>query len=412
MTQPPQDLDAERLLLGTLIQFPSAIPDVSARMKPDDLYRPGHQYIYNSALSLFNEGHPVSATSVLSDLDRREWLNQSGGASYLTDLIQLPTTAEGVEYYVGLILEKSRLRRIKELSVRLDQCTELDADTVMEAVYKFVDESHVESEPQADSFDDAYRSWVDWYDDDTVAIPTPWPGVNSMLMGGLYRGRLYLVAGRPGAGKSAFCLNAVLRAANAGYRSVVYSLEMGREECMARILSSATGVPLKNLFMHRLSVQDRDRIENFATNQTRPYMQINDKPSQTIESIMADCRARKKRGLDLVAIDHSLLLDPSDRRTPLHQQVTHVAKQSKLLARRLDCAVLLLHQMNRAKDREDRKPRFSDLREGGEMDADAVIVLDRDSDNNQIATHLLKNRMGPADRVAYLADELAYGRLG
>lgn len=403
---------AEQTLLGTLILFPASVPDV--RIAPKDFFHPRNQYTFEALLALYGEGHPVSATSLLEELDRRQLLNKVGGAGYLTELIQVQTTGDSAKYYADIVSGQARIRRIKELGSRLQQASELDADSAVEAVHKFLQEAEVDRESDNNDFDSAYQSWEEWYDNDTTVIPTPWPAVSEMLYGGWHRGRLYTVTGRPGAGKSAFCLQAALQAANAGYRTVVYSMEMGREECMSRILSAATGIPLKNLFTHRLSAADKVRIENFATNKTRPRMKINDNPSQTVESIMADCRGLKKRGLDLVAIDHSLLLNPTDKRWALHQQVTHVAKQCKLLARRTDCAVLLLHQMNREREGQSRKPLMKDLREGGEMDSDVILALTREDGtrSGEIDARLLKNRMGASDRVATLLDELRFGRLG
>lgn len=403
----------ESTLLGTLIQFPSTISELGNRITPRDFFHPRNQYILEAMLHLFNEGHPVSAESLLAELDRRQILNKVGGAGYLTELISANTTADAASYYIGVVSGQSRVRRIRELGTHLQQASELDADDAVRAVWKFLEEAEVDRKSDSDDFDSAYASWEEWYDTETVAIPTPWPGINSMLHGGLHKGRLYTIAGRPGAGKSAMCLNAVLHAGQSGFKSVTYSLEMPSAECVSRILAAATGTPLKHIFQHRLSADDRARIENFATNRTRPLMKINDSPSQTIETIAADCRARKKSGLDLVAIDHSLLLDPSDKRFSEIQHINHVSRYAKLLARRLEIPVVLLHQLNRELEKRDkRKPRMADLHGGGEKDADVIIILDRDEQNNQIAAHLVKNRQGPKDRVASLIDELAYGRLG
>lgn len=406
------DTQAEQSLLGTVIQFPATIPEVARRVKPQDFFHPRNQFIYEAVLELFGEGNPVTPESVCSELGRLGILTKVGGAAYLTDLIQIQTTPEAANYYVGIVSEKSRLKRIRELGNRLVQATELDGDAAVEAVHKFLEEADVDREVPTDSFDAAYQAWTEWYDSDSVAIPTPWASLNQVLLGGYHRGRLYVVTARPGAGKSTLSLNSVFHAAKSGYRSVTYSMEMPKEECAARILSNAANVPLKHIFQHRLTQPELMSIEKFAQNDKRHFMPIDDSPSQTIESIMADCRARKKRGLDLVAIDHSILLNPSDKRWSLHQQVNHVAKQAKLLARRLDVAVVLLHQMNRAIDKEDRKPRLSDLREGTEMDADVVLALDRDDENHQIIAWPLKNRMGQINQPAVLIDELAYGRLG
>jgi replicative DNA helicase len=406
------DTQAEQTLLGTLIQFPATFSDVAKRITARDFFHPRNQFIYEAALGLWSEGNPISPESLCAELGRLKLLNKVGGAPYLTDLIQAQTTADAADYYVRIVTDKSRLRRIKDLGSRLVQVSESESDAAVEAVHKFLEEAEVDREAPSDSFDSAYKAWVNWYDDDSSAIPTQWPGVNQMLLGGYHRGRLYLVTARPGAGKSTLALNSVCHAAKCRYRSVTYSMEMPKEECAARILANAANVPLKNIFRHDLRADELERIQNFSTDDRRHYMPIDDNPSQTIESVMADCRARKKRGLDLVVIDHSILLNPTDKKWSLHQQVNHVAKQSKLLARRLDVAVILCHQMNRAFDKDTRKPRLSDLREGGEMDADVVIALERDEDNHQIIAHPLKNRMAPINQPAVMVDELAYGRLG
>lgn len=406
------DTQAEQALLGTLIQFPGSIATISRRLSSKDFFHPRNQFIYEAALGLDAEGEPVTAESVLAELERRQLLNKVGGGSYLFDLVQVQTSADAADYYAGIVSGKSRLRRIKELGQRLQHVSEMESDIAVEAVHKFLEEAEVDRETPSDSFDSAYEAWVNWNEDDSAAIPTPWGSLNQTLLGGWHRGRMYLVTARPGAGKSTLALNAVAHAAKSRYRSVTYSMEMPKEECAARILANAANVPLKHIFRRQLTAEELQRIQNFATDERRHYMPIDDSPSQTIESIMADCRARKKRGLDLVVIDHSILLNPTDKKWSLHQQVNHVAKQSKLLARRQDCAVILLHQMNRSIDKETRKPRLSDLREGGEMDADVVIALERDEENHQIIAHPLKNRMGQINQPADLIDELAYGRLG
>ncbi len=412
MTSPPHDPQAEKSLLGVVLQFPNCISEISARVQPEDFYLPPHQSIYKAALTLWNEGNPVDPSLVLAELERDGKLLRVGGAPYVLDLLQSPLTQGAAPHYADIIAGKSKLRKIGQLGQRLQQATELDCDDAVEAVHRFLSELDYIQESDSDDFDSAYESWVNWYDTDSAAIPTPWPGLNTALLGGWHPGRLYVVAGRPGAGKSAMGLQAALQAAQAGYRSLTFSLEMPKEECLSRILAAGTSTPLKQLFTHRLSRESVERVKNFATNHTRPKgLRIDDSPSQTIESIMAKCRAaQQKGGLDLVVIDHTLLLTPSDRKQAVYQQVAHVGQQSKLLARRLGIAVILCHQLNRAIEKENRKPQMSDLREGIEADADAIIILTRGVFG--ITSTVLKNRMGRTGDEHTLSDELAYGRLG
>jgi replicative DNA helicase len=408
--QPAQDLRAEQSILGAILHNPAVFANLG-RLRADHFYHPQNSLLFTLLQGMHTAGEDIDSVTVFAELRKRGELRKVG-APYLSDLLQAFKTVANVGTYAQIVIDQWKLRTINQLGERFKQIHNSvdDIPEALEVARRFLDE--VDGAESDDDFDSAYQSWMDWYSTDTVVIPTPWPGINNICLGGFHRGRVYTVTGRPGSGKSNFCLNAILHAARCGYRSVVYSLEMSSSECLSRILAAGANVPLKNIFQHRLTVEESKRISDFSDEPWRNLMNINDSPSQTIHTIMVDARARRNRGgLDLIAIDHSLLLDPTDRNLSEIQHINSVARGAKLLSRRLDCAVLLLHQMNREKEgRENRKPQMRDLYGGGEKDADIILALDRDQDH--IIAYPLKSRMGPTKTAATLIDELAYGRLG
>lgn len=409
--QPSHDPRAEQSILGAILHNPAVFADLG-RLNTSHFFSPQNALLFKTLQDMHTAGEDIDSVTVFDKMRQRGELRKIG-APYLSDLLQAFKSTENVGTYAQIVIDRWKIRTINQLGDRFKQIhdTADEIPQALEAARRFLDEVDLGTERE-DDFDSAYQSWMDWYEADTVTIPTPWAGLNQVIQGGFHRGRLYTLAGRPGAGKSAMCLNALTAAARGGHRSVAYSLEMPREECMSRILAAGANVPLKNLFQHRLSTAETARIEEFAAQPWLRSLTIDDSPTQTIESVAADARARKKRGgLDVVAVDHSLLLDPVDKNKTEIQHIAHVARSAKLLARRLDCVVVLLHQLNRDNEKnERRRPRMSDLHGGGERDADVIVILDRDRE--QIIGNIVKNRMGATNQAAVMVDELAYGRLG
>jgi len=406
-------IDAEVGVLGAVLLNPSGFGECNG-LKGEHFTRPQHQIIWETAKAIHSRGDALDATILAAELAKTGNLNRVGGAPYIHTLISSVPTATNVSYYARITHDAWKLRCLEELGDRFKlvgkSADPSEITDALETARRFLDEAEWADASGKDDFDSVFKSWVDWYETESVAIPTPWQGLSSALLGGWHPGRMYMVTGRPGAGKSALSLNAVLHAARCGYKSRVFSLEMPKQEVLSRFFSAGTGVPLKSVFTRRLNIEDRDKVERFAA---QPFMQnisVNDSPTQTIESVMAECRMAKARGgLDMVVVDHTLLLEPSDKRQATYMQASWISKQAKLLARKLDVAVILCHQMNRASEYETRKPRMSDLREGGEADADVVMAMTRSDDG--ITAWVLKNRMGRPDVAVTLADELRFGRL-
>lgn len=416
MTSPPHDPQAEKSLLGAVLTSASCIPEVACKVAAEDFYLPRNELVFSAALSLHNEGSPVDPTTVASELDRRKQLVRIGGAPYLADLIKTPITGDAAPYFAGLVASKARLRKIGQLGVRLQQATEMDADDCIEAVHRFMDSVDVDKGQAGKSFSELYEEWEEWRDSEENPIPTPWMGVNRNFNGGLYPGRLYLVGARPGAGKTVFGLNCAIRAAMAGFRSMVFELEMPSSEITSRILAAGAQVPLSDIVRRRVTRDDLGKIQEWRRMwgaELEKNLCIDDGASHTIESIMAECRAQKRNGLDFVFIDYAGLLSASDASLMRYQQVEWISKQAKLMARRLDVAVLLACQLNRSSETENRKPRMSDLRESGglEADSDVICLLTRSPDADKVAVNIVKNRVGVPDVTVMLKGRFECARL-
>ncbi|RAV17544.1 hypothetical protein DQP57_00530 [Mycobacterium colombiense] len=409
--QPASDARAEESVLGSILHNPATFSQIG-QLSTEHFFFPQNALLFTTLQEMHVAGEDIDSVTVFAKLRERGELRRVG-APYLSELLQAFKSIDNVGTYAKIIIDRWKIRTINQLGERFRQIHDSaeDIPAALEEARSFLDEVVIDSDSVED-FDSAYESWVDWYNTDTVVIPTPWAGLNNICMGGLHKGRLYTFTGRPGSGKSALCLNALAASARAGYRGIIYSLEMPSSECLSRILAAGANVPLKHIFQHQLASDERQRIKEFASQPWRTRMMIDDKPTQTIASITADARCRQRAGgLDLVAIDHSLLLDPTDRNASEIQHINTVSRGAKMLARRLDVAVVLLHQMNREKEANGhRKPQMRDLYGGGEKDADVIIALDRDHEH--IVAYPLKNRMGPTKTAATMVDELAYGRLG
>lgn len=238
-------------------------------------------------------------------------------------------------------------------------------------------------------------------------VPTPWPELNELLSGGLHPGRSFIVAGRPGSGKSNAGLNLAAVAAEQGFPTLVVSEEMSNFEVTGRILAARGEVEYGEITRFGMTPETQCRVTEYGESYRDMPLWVIDKPNLTIEHVAAVARTMKRtKGLDLLVIDYLQLLDASDRRTNREQQVSHISRAIKLLSRELPAAVVTLAQLNRGNVREARRPAISDLRESGslEQDVDAAILLQHEETEDGQPTGMVtfivaKNRFGRRDDI-------------
>ena len=266
-----------------------------------------------------------------------------------------------------------------------------------------------QGQPPADvvTFSEALDTWREWRGSEQAnPIPTPWHQLNDKLSGGLHPGRLYVVGARTGQGKSVIGQNMASYAAAHNHPSLVVSVEMPVVEVISRMIAAEARVDYKSI-TSRDFTENTVKIDEFIQRSRGFPLYLCDNPTITIEEITNRCRALKaSSGLSLVVIDYAQLVTASDRRVARQEQVAHIVRQSKILAMELDLAVVMAAQLNRNADSDEagRMPKVSDLRESGELEqsADVILLLHQaqEVDIPRITVSVAKNRTGPPGSVS------------
>lgn len=423
--QPTHNEQAERAVIGSiLLTEGSCIPEVLQRMRTDDLYNPAHQTIVEAAVALHSKGEPVDATTVLVQLQTDKNLRRVGGGPYLHTCLQETPTAANVGYYAKVVSDLSRMRKLDELCQRGRQLVRDGASEPGEVMSQFetlLDESSLADAPGVEGFGDLYDQWVNWIHEDAKALPTPWSNLNTKLAGGLHRQRLYIVGARPGCGKSVLGLNISAQVGKAGYKGIVFSLEMPKMEVMSRMLAAGARVDYGEITRREMTGDGLNGVHSFMAKHPwlNSHIMIDDQVDHTIESIMHAARAQKRHGLDFIFIDYVQLLNSSQHSESRYQELGIMSKMAKQMARKLDIAVLVAAQLNREPEKQNRLPTLADLRESGnlEADADAVLMLSRGGDETMpdmpmVTLSIAKNRTGVAPDILALPEHFEQQRLG
>jgi replicative DNA helicase len=416
--QPPQDLAAEQSVLGGMLLSKDAIADVVERLRPGDFYRPNHQQIYDAVLDLFGQGEPADAVTVAAELDRRGLLRRIGGAPYLHTLIATVPTAANAGYYAGIVAEKALLRRLVEAGTRVVQYGYAGAEgaDVAEVVDRAQAEIYDVTEDRGSedmvALEDLLQPTMDEIDAiqsggaQSVGVPTGFAELDEVTTG-LHGGQMIIVAARPGQGKSTVALD-IMRSCSIkhGMGSVIFSLEMSKSEIVMRLLSAEARIKLADMRAGRMSDDDWTRMARRMSEITEAPLYIDDSPNLTMMEIRAKARRLKqKTDLRLVVVDYLQLMSSGKRVESRQAEVAEFSRNLKLLAKELDVPVVAVSQLNRGPEqRTDKLPQLSDLRETGqlEQDADLVILInrpdgyDRDSPRAGEADLILaKHRNGP-----------------
>jgi replicative DNA helicase len=416
MTQPPNDEFAEKSLLGAILTSPKSIPKIIDTISHDSYYLPKHQLIHAAIIEMFTRGDAIDPVTVGAELESRGQATRTGGAHYLVDLIQTVPLVQNAPEYAAVIAEKSRLRRLAELGVQLQQLAYTDGYESAEVYAKATKLIRNMSEPESSGttkFDELIEQWKLWDDDNSDCIPTPWWEVNDWLNGGLAKGRLVTIGGRPSVGKSLGGLNIAAHAAENGHPAIFFSLEMSRQEVTTRILACGGDVEMRQLLRRKLEADSLGRIDSYTHKYSAMPLWVDDREKLTVEQIAARCRTIPN--LEVAVVDYLQLVTASDSRVSREQQVAHISRSLKIMARELGIAVVVAAQLNRGpvKDGKPRDPTIADLRESGavEQDSDQVLLLHR-PDDDEAAVRMIcgKNRVGRTGSVD-LHFEGRYARL-
>ncbi|MDR2723456.1 MAG: replicative DNA helicase [Cellulomonadaceae bacterium] len=418
---PPQDLGAEMSVLGGMLLSKDAIADVVEAIRGNDFYKPAHEQIYDAIIDLYGRGEPADAITVSAELNKRGELSRIGGAPYLHDLMAGVPTAANAGYYARIVRERAVLRKLVEAGTKIVQLGyATDGGDVDDIVNNAQAEVYAVTERRASEdylpVADIIGGTMDEIeaagnrDAGMVGVPTGFNGLDR-LTNGLHPGQMVIIAARPAIGKSTLAIDFARSASiKHGMTSVVFSLEMSRNEITMRLLSAEAKVALQKMRSGNMAAEDWQKLAGVMGKISEAPLFIDDSPNMSLMEIRAKARRLKQRhDLKLVVIDYLQLMSSGKRVESRQQEVSEFSRALKLLAKELEVPVIALSQLNRGPEqRGDKKPMMSDLRESGsiEQDADVVILLHREDAYEKESPRageadliVAKHRNGPTDTI-------------
>jgi replicative DNA helicase len=389
---PPQSRDAERCVLGSMLRDNGVIGDVLQILRGENFYFDAHQKIFQGIIDLYDRGHPVDLVMLAEILKDKKQIEDIGGYPYLAELWDAAPTAANAEYYARIVRDKAIVRNLIHASTEVlrdayDQA--MPADELLEgAERKILDIAQLGITGQTYTLSQALHEAYDRIDKrsqrDQMSIsglPTGFIDLDDKTAG-LQNSELVILAARPSVGKTAMALGVTRHIVVEENHPVFFvSLEQSRIELAERLLCSQARVDSHRLRKGHLSSDDMQKLMQAGEVLGKARLFIDDTPGQGMLRIAANARRLKLRHqIKLVVIDYLQLIEPDNRRDSRQEQVAHISRRLKFLARELQIPVLALAQVNRtSEDRGDHKPRLADLRESGaiEQDADTVMLMHR-----------------------------------
>jgi replicative DNA helicase len=419
---PPHSREAERGVLGGLLRDNKVIGDVVPILRAEHFYVFAHQKIYEAITYLAGErGIPADTVTLAEHLKEKQLLEDTGGYPYLAELWDsAPSAAASAEYYARIVREKALVRSL------LHACTEIQRDSqdqvmpaddlLASAERKILEVAEMgitgETKTLQEILNDAYDRIdhrVKHGHDSASGVATGFLDLDN-LTAGLQNSELVIVAARPSVGKTSFALNLVRNVVVEEGKAVFFvSLEQSRLELAERLLCCQARVDSFRVRKGALGHEDIQKLTEAAEILRPGKLFLDDSPGQNLLRVAANAR-RLKLGhkIQLVVIDYLQLIDPDNKRESRQEQVAGISRRLKFLARELEIPVIALAQLNRSsEDRQDHRPRLSDLRESGsiEQDADTVMLLHRPELHEPgqhegiVEVHVAKQRNGPTGEV-------------
>lgn len=419
---PPQNMEAEQAVLGAILLEPSSLTLASEILIPEDFYRASHQKIFNVMLKLSDQGKAVDLITVAEELAAANLLEDTGGISYLSELAASVPTAANIEFYAKIVEEKSLLRRLIRTATGIVQDgyqREDEVDVLLGDAEKSIME--VANRKNTGSFHNIKDVLVRTYDNiemmhnrvgDITGIATGFAELDKMTAG-FQRNDLIIVGARPSVGKTAFALNIAQNVATkTGENVAIFSLEMGAEQLVMRMLCAEGNIDAQRLRTGSLTEEDWGKLTMAMGSLSNAGIFIDDTPGVRTQDIRSKCRRLKQEhGLGMVVIDYLQLILGNGRSGENRQQeVSEISRSLKQLARELEVPIIALSQLSRGvEQRQDKRPMMSDIRESGSIEQDADIVAflyrddyyDKESENKNIIEIIIaKQRNGPTGTVS------------
>ena len=389
---PPQNLEAEVSVLGAVLQETGALLKAMEVLRPGDFYKEAHRKIFGACVELFEKNEPVDLVTLANELMRRKQLEEIGGASYLTSLVDAVPTAANVGHHARIVKDKALLHDLIQKGTAVVGRAYADTDNVDDVLdwaeqQIFEISQHKISRsfvPVKSVLKGTFQLIEKLYDrkSHVTGVPTGFRKFDEMTAG-LQPSDLIVVAGRPSMGKTSFCLNIAEHAAIQEHTPVaIFSLEMSKEQLVQRMLCSVASVDSHKLRTGYLSDADWPKLTTGAGRLSEAPIFIDDTPGISLLEIRAKARRlmAEQGELGLVIIDYLQLISGRGRAESRQHEISEISRSLKGMAKDLNVPVMALSQLSRAvESRDDKRPQLSYLRESGaiEQDADVVAFLYR-----------------------------------
>ncbi len=391
---PPQNLEAERSVLGSILLDNDVLHDIVILLRVQDFYRDAHQVIYSAIRDLYDQGKGIDAVTLAEELKLRDQFEKVGGNDILTEICESVPHAANGKYYAGIVKEKSINRQLIEGAteiIRDGYSNQFTAQELLNEAERTIF-SIREDQIRGDTLElkDVVKHAMDQIamraDSGGHAVTGVASGLIDVddITSGFHPGQLIVLAARPSMGKTALALNICDHASIDNEIPVLFvSLEMGHLEIAERLLCARSGVDGDKLRKGiGLGMREMTKLSKaFNDLSTIGQVYIDDTPARNMMQITASARrVRMRNKIGLLIVDYIQLIDSDDTRDSRQEQIAKISRRLKSLARELKVPVIAISQLNRAvESREDKKPRMADLRESGaiEQDADIVLLLHR-----------------------------------
>lgn len=421
--QPPQNLEAEASLLGAVLIDADALVKIADNVRPDDFFDARHKHIYEAILALYERRSPIDVLTLADQLKTAGMLEMVGGPAYLTELTNFVPTAAHVEQYAEIVAQKAVRRRLIGVSEELttlgfDETKQLK-ELIEEAESRLFQVSQQHVKQSVVSIETILTESFDRLDElhkdkgKVRGVPTGFRDMDNILAG-LQKSDLFILAARPSMGKTALVLNLAHNVAIQAKAPVLFfSLEMGKEQLVDRLLSMESGVDAWALRTGNLTDSDFEKIGQAMGALSEAKIFIDDTPGITVSDLRTKARREAhKNGLGLIIVDYLQLMSGgsrfsgSDNRV---QEISEISRGLKGVARELNVPLIALSQLSRSvESRPDKVPQLADLRESGsiEQDADVVAFIYREEYYNPETERksitdifIKKHRNGPTGSV-------------
>lgn len=430
---PPQNLEAETNVLGSILIDQEAIAKIADILSSDDFYKEAHEQIFETMLELYSEREPIDLLSLTNRLQEKQILDKIGGRAYLAELTNSVVTSSNILSYAQIVQKKAALRKliraaqeITALGFSEEEKVDALLDEAEQKIFQ-ISQKHLKQNfiPVKSILDDTFERIDEMHREGgrIRGLPTGFYDLDNKLAG-LQKSDLVILAARPSMGKTTLALDIARQIGKAGHPVGIFSLEMSKEQLVDRMLCAEAGVDLWRMRTGRLSDREEDddfpRIGHAMSVLSEAPIFIDDSATANIMELRTKARRLKaEHGLELIMIDYLQLMEGrsknSDNRV---QEVSEISRALKALARELNIPVLALSQLSRAVEMErPPKPKLAHLRESGSIEQDADVVLfiyreymykrdETDPDKRNIAEVIIaKHRNGPTGWLELVFNE-------